>query len=431
MRSSEPNLSSASLFDHPFEQLLEPLRQFALPHLPAAAFVALSRTSKFLHHLVQKAPLDCKRPACEVLLPPLLSGAANNWDHMQQMLTAYSCALHDIRAGSRGRLQHLPSTPDEAASNIVWCPYWPSSAMFITTAKLPPLAVSEDHPASCDLIHMSFPYFLSTAALQPSLFYGLWQQAHNIDILWACWCRDNAHTVVFMEEHQRFSVAVCTADGSILHRLPCADAKGMQTSADRDWKRIVSPVQNSVLVPQGDGSGSVQLYTLPSLQRQVTITCPLSCPPDEPREIGAITWSADGQVFAILWHGVMEEDDMLRIFSANDGKLVASLVILYEHPAGFHEVCTWSPTAKQLLLTRGLEGAPGGLAPHRAQIINIDGSTQIIPLPDSAVTCFACWSGCGRFVYVAYVSDPKRCGSYSCRLHLEYSHWPCDHQMAG
>ena len=41
-----------------------------------------------------------------------------------------------------------------------------------------------------------------------------------------------------------------------------------------------------------------------------------------------------------------------------------------------------------------------------AQIVNLNGSTQILPVWGERMRCSACWSGCGRFVVVAYHIHP-------------------------
>ena len=251
--------------------------------------------------------------------------------------------------------------------------------------------------------------------LQPSSDEG-------IKILWAIWCRDNVHMVCVMndEDDDGHDIAVCRAGGSILRRLPCANPKGQQVFEDKLWKRIVSPSSDLVLVPCDDGNGSVQLCELPSLDMLMQITYPRPCPDENAVEFGALTWAPDGRHFAILWrgHSRFTEDseynpnvvhDLLCIFAAGDGELVGALDLPEDGPASEHLLCTWSATGTQLLLKRTMEDMPleHEERPHMAQIVNLDGSTQILPVLGDRMHCFACWSGCGNFVLVAYNVYPN------------------------
>ena len=69
MLSSRLHPSRDAYLAQSVEQLVEPLRHFVLPQLPARALLALAQANKFLHNLVEDMAFIDQRAAYEILLP--------------------------------------------------------------------------------------------------------------------------------------------------------------------------------------------------------------------------------------------------------------------------------------------------------------------------------------------------------------------------
>ena len=122
---------------HLMRQLQEPLQIYMLPELPAANFVALRSTSRILQHLVECAPLPSIQAASESLLPDRLHGLASMRSHLHRMLDAQRAAHRRMHQGCRAAsLQLIPTAPPKQATDVLWRPDWPSSAVDLLMHRL-------------------------------------------------------------------------------------------------------------------------------------------------------------------------------------------------------------------------------------------------------------------------------------------------------
>lgn len=425
--SNKPVLSPLA---HPVEHLQEPLWQFLLPELPAPAIMALSHASRFLYRLVKDAPYISLSAvhAFEEVLPPGLRGQANDWQHLHRILLTYFGALAEMHSGGHAHLHHLPMKTDQQAMDVVWSPVWPVSTLVIPSATVK-VDGFDGHEGPPCLGKRVPPYIVSAAALQVS---PVDDASPATALIWAVWCLDAIHFVALFLDHGgtvrggSCSIAVCTADGAVLSKLPCSRLHGNQVAADSYFRRVVSPARDAVLVPDDDQSGSFQLCTLPDLCVRKVFKNPL--PPGEyyDSQLGALSWAPDGQYFAVLWYARYGEPALLCIFAAGKCSLVRSWRLAHDLSFGDVQTCDWSPVGKSILMygcRKSLFDQPPGKDLYLIDVVHLDGLGQFLPVPllcpcrDISVK----WSGCRRFVFVAYLIDDfmtdgatRRCIIWSC-----------------